>query len=225
MITTSPSGKALPGATVTLTISQGPKMITVPQIPANDTVGQAMAALRAAGLTVAPAPKKVGVPNNPQIGAFGGTEPAAGTSWPENKPVYVDQVAGLGLPNLVGQNIQTIQSWAGQHDINLQVTQEDNSAAAGTILTQSPGAQSLVTPGQTTVTVTVSNGPPESPIPDTSNMSCQQAQQTLQQNGFTNVSVQYGWFNKDQSWGTNPSAGQSAPADSSITLQCGWGGV
>ena len=114
---------------------------------------------------------------------------------------------------------------AGQHDINLQVTQEDNSAAAGTILTQSPGAQSLVTPGQTTVTVTVSNGPPESPIPDTSNMSCQQAQQTLQQNGFTNVSVQYGWFNKDQSWGTNPSAGQSAPADSSITLQCGWGGV
>ena len=225
VITTSPSGKALPGATITLTISQGPKMITVPQIPANDTVGQAMAALRAAGLTVAPAPKKVGVPNNPQIGAFGGTEPAAGTSWPENKPVYVDQVAGLGLPNLVGQNIQTIQSWAGQHDINLQVTQEDNSAAAGTILTQSPGAQSLVTPGQTTVTVTVSNGPPESPIPDTSNMSCQQAQQTLQQNGFTNVSVQYGWFNKDQSWGTNPSAGQSAPADSSITLQCGWGGV
>jgi eukaryotic-like serine/threonine-protein kinase len=225
VITTSPSGKALPGATITLTISQGPKMITVPQIPANDSVDQAMTALRAAGLTVAPTPKKVGVPSNPQLGAFAGTEPAAGTVVSENKPVYVDQVAGLGLPNLVGQNIQTIQSWAGQHSINLQVTQQDNSAPAGTILAQSPGAQALVQPGQTTVNVTVSNGPPSSPIPDTSNMSCQQAQQTLQQAGFANVDVQYGWFNKDQSWGTNPSAGQSAPADTPITLQCGWGGV
>ena len=49
---------------------------------------------------------------------------------PENKKDYEDQVAGLGLPNLVGQNIQTIQSWAGQHSINLQVTQQDNSATA-----------------------------------------------------------------------------------------------
>ena len=224
VISTSPSGKALPGATITLTVSLGPKMITVPQIPATDTVDQAMKALRAAGLTVASTPKKVGVPSDPQLGAFAGTEPAAGVSWPENKPVYVDQVAGLGLPDLHGQNIQTIQGWAGQHNINLQVTQQDNSAAAGTILSQSPGPNSVIQPGQT-VTVTVSNGPPSSPIPDTQNMSCQQAQQTLQQAGFTNVNVQQGWFNNDQSWGTNPQGGQSVPADTPITLQCGWGGL
>ncbi len=44
VISTSPSGRALPGATIVLTISQGPRMITVPPIPAGDTVAQAMAA-------------------------------------------------------------------------------------------------------------------------------------------------------------------------------------
>jgi serine/threonine-protein kinase len=223
VVSTSPSGKALPGATITLTISQGPKMITVPQIPANDSVEQAMTALRAAGLTVAPAPKKIGVPSNPQIGAFGGTEPAAGTSWPENKPVYVDEVAGLGLPNLAGQNIQAIQSWAGQHNINLQVTQQDNNATAGTILAQSPGPNAVIQPGET-VTVTVSNGPPGIQIPDVQGQDCGQAQQQLQQAGFTNVTPQQGWFQKNKAFSTDPSAGQSVPADTPITLQCGWGG-
>jgi eukaryotic-like serine/threonine-protein kinase len=223
VISTSPSGKALPGATITLTVSLGPKMITVPQIPANDSVPEAMAALRAAGLTVAPTPKKVGVPSNPQLNAFAGTEPQAGTSWPENKPVYVDQVAGLGLPDLHGQNIQTIQGWAGQHNISLQVTQQDNSAPAGTILSQAPGPNSVIQPGQT-VTVTVSNGPPGIQIPDVQGQDCGQAQQQLQQLGFTNVTQQQGWFQKNNAMSTNPAAGQTVPADTPITVQCGWGG-
>lgn len=223
VIAASPSGKALPGATITLTISRGPKMITVPQVPATDTVQQAIAALRAAGLTVASTPKKVGVPSNPQIGAFGGTDPPAGTSVPENKPVYVEQVAGLGLPPLVGQNIQAIQGWAGQHNVSLQVTQQANDASAGTILSQSPQAGALVQPGQT-VNVTVSSGPPTVQIPDVSGQSCDQAQQTLQQAGFTNVSVATGWFQKDQAIGTSPDTGQSVPGGTQVTLHCGWGG-
>jgi serine/threonine-protein kinase len=223
VISTSPSGKALPGATITLTVSLGPKMITVPQIPAGDSVPQAMAALRAAGLTVAPVPKKVGVPSDPHIGAFAGTEPQAGTSVAENKPVYVDQVAGLGLADLHGQNIQTIQGWAGQHNISLQVTQQDNSAPAGTILSQTPAPNSVIQPGQT-VTVTVSNGPPGIQIPDVQGQDCGQAQQQLQQMGFTNVTQQQGWFQKNKAMSTNPGAGQTVPADTPITVQCGWGG-
>jgi eukaryotic-like serine/threonine-protein kinase len=72
VIGTSPSGRALPGATIVLTISQGPRMITVPPIPATDTVAQAKAALRAAGLTVSSATKPVGAASDPQIGAVAG---------------------------------------------------------------------------------------------------------------------------------------------------------
>jgi eukaryotic-like serine/threonine-protein kinase len=224
VISTSPSGKALPGATITLTISQGPKMITVPQLPATDTAAQAMATLRAAGLDVDPKANPVGVPSNPQIGSVAGTTPSAGTSWPENKPVQVNVVEGLGLTNLVGQNVQVIQGWASQHNINLKVTQVTNNAAAGTILLQSPQPGAIITPGQTVVTVTVSNGPPGIQIPDVSGQSCNQAQQQLQQAGFTNVTQQQGWFQKNQAYSTNPAAGQTVPADTQITLQCGWGG-
>jgi serine/threonine-protein kinase len=224
VISTSPSGKALPGATITLTISQGPKMITVPQIPASDRPAQAMAALRAAGLDVNPKPNPVGVPSNPQIGTVAGTTPPEGTSVPDNKPVQVNVVEGLGLTNLVGQNVQVIQGWAAQHNINLQVTQVNSSAAAGTILSQSPQQGAIITPGQTVVNVTVSNGPPTIPIPGVQGQSCQQAQQTLQQAGFTNVNVQQGWFQNNNATGTSPS-GQSVPAATPITLQCGWGGL
>jgi eukaryotic-like serine/threonine-protein kinase len=227
VIGTSPSGRALPGATVTLTVSQGPKMITVPQIPAADTVAQADAALRAAGLDVNPTPNPVGVPNNPHIGTVASTTPAAGTSWPENKPVTVNEVEGIGLPQLVGQNIQAIQTWAGQNNVTVQVSgQVNNNASAGTILSQSLPQGTLIKPGQTVVAVTVSSGPPGIQIPDVSGQSCQQAQQTLQQAGFTNVSSQGGAFGhfKGSVNSINPPAGQTVPSGTQITLQCGFGG-
>jgi serine/threonine-protein kinase len=221
VISTSPSGRALPGATIVLTVSQGPRMITVPPIPQGDQVDQAKALLRKAGLTVAAATKPVGVASNPQIGAVAGTTPAAGTSVAENVPVTVNVVAGLALPNLVGQNIDTIQGWAGQNHINIQPTQVDSSQPQGTIVAQSPAPATPVQPGQT-VNVSVSNGPPQIPIPDVQGQSCQDAQQALQQAGFTNVNVQQGWFQQNQATGTSPSG--QAPADTQITLQCGWGG-
>jgi serine/threonine-protein kinase len=221
VISTSPSGKALPGATIVLTVSQGPRMITVPQIPPGDNVDQAKALLRKAGLKVAAATKPVGVASNPQVGTVAGTTPAAGTSIPENQPVAVNVVAGLALPNLVGQNIGTIQGWAGQNNVNIQPAQVDSNQPQGTIVAQSPAPMTPVQPGQT-VSVSVSNGPPQIPIPDVQGQSCDNAQQALQQAGFTNVSVQQGWIHKDRAYGTDPSG--QAPADAQITLQCGFGG-
>ena len=222
VIGTSPSGRALPGATIVLTISQGPRMITVPPIPATDTVAQAKAALHAAGLTVSSATKPVGAASNPQIGTVAGTTPAAGTSWPENKPVFVNVVAGLALPNLVGQNIRTIQAWAGQHNVNVQPTQVDSSQPQGTIVAQSPAPTTPVQPGQT-VSVSVSNGPPMVPVPDVTGQSCSDAQQTLQQDGFQ-VQVQQGIFGNlfgDKVQSISPTG--QAPSGSTITLQCGRG--
>jgi serine/threonine-protein kinase len=177
-----------------------------------------MAALRAAGLTVSSSTKPVGAASDPQIGAVAGTTPASGTSVPENKPVYVNVVAGLALPPLVGEDLQTIQGWAAQNNISIQPTQVNSDQPQGTIVAQSPAAGTPVKQGQT-VDVSVSNGPPMVSVPDVQGQSCQQAQQTLQQAGFT-VQVQQGVFGNDAR-GTNPS-GQAATG-STITLQCGHG--
>jgi eukaryotic-like serine/threonine-protein kinase len=222
VISTSPSGRALPGSTIVLTISQGPRIINVPTIPANDSVPQAMAALRAAGLTVSSSTNPVGVQSNPQIGAVAGTTPAAGTPWPENKPVQVNVVAGLALPSLVGQDIGTIQQWAGQNNVTIQPTTVNSSQPQGTIVAQSPAPNTPVKPGQT-VSVSVSSGQPEVPIPDVQGQSCQDAQQTLQQAGFQ-VQVQQGVFGNlfgDQVENMSPTG--QAPSGSTITLQCGRG--
>jgi serine/threonine-protein kinase len=135
----------------------------------------------------------------------------------ENKPVTVEQVAGLALPNLVGQNIDSAQQWAGQNQITIQPTQVQSTQPQGTIVAQSLPQNSVVTAGQT-ISVSVSNGPPQVPIPGVQGQDCQQAQQQLQQAGF-NVSVQQGWFHKNQATGTSPSG--QAPSGSAVILMCG----
>ena len=217
VISTSPSGRALPGSTIVLTVSAGPRMIRVPSVPTG-SVAQAKAALRAAGLTVAAATKPVGVQSNPVIGQVAGTYPPAGTSWPDNKPVAVEVVAGLALPNLVGQDINAIQQWAGQNQLNLQQTTVQSSQQQGTIVSQSPAPGTPVRPGQS-ISVSVSAGPPGAPIPDVQGENCGQAQQDLSDAGFTNVTVQQGLFHRNQAQGTNPSG--QAPTDTPITLMCG----
>jgi serine/threonine-protein kinase len=194
-------------------------MIRIPSIPANDTVAQAEAALRAAGLTVAADTKPVGVASNPQIGQVAGTDPPAGTSQPENQPVAIEVVEGLALPQLVGQDINAIQQWASANGLNLQQTTVQSSQQAGTITAQSPAAGTPVRPGQS-ISVSVSAGPPGIPIPNVQGENCQQAYQDLSNAGFTNIMLQQGGiFHRNQATGTNPSG--QAPPGAQITLMCG----
>jgi serine/threonine-protein kinase len=132
--------------------------------------------------------------------------------------VAVEVVAGLALPNLVGQDINAIQQWAGQNQLNLQQTTVQSSQQQGTIVSQSPAAGTPVKPGQS-ISVSVSAGPPGQPIPNVQGEDCGQAQQDLSDAGFTNVTVQRGFFHRNQAQGTNPSG--QAPTDTPITLMCG----
>lgn len=181
VISVSPSDRALRGATITLTVSAGPKMVQVPSV-AGQSPSQAQATLRQAGLRVASSPRKV-ASATVAVGSVTGTTPAAGTSWPVTKPVFVDVSAGIPMPPLTGQNISAVQGWAAQNNIQLNVQQTPNSAASGTIIKQSIPAGQPITQG-TAVTVTVSQGPPQVQIPQVTGQPFQQAQQALQQAGF-----------------------------------------
>jgi eukaryotic-like serine/threonine-protein kinase len=214
VVSESPSGRAARGATVTLTISAGPRMITVPPVTGK-SVAEAKAVLQEAGLRVAAATKKVGSASL-QVGAVAGTTPPAGTSWPENRVVYVEVSAGIPMPPLTGQNISDVQGWAGQNNVQLNVQQTPNSAAAGTIISQSVPAGTPVTPGET-VTVTVSQGPPQVPIPNVAGQPFQQVQQRLQQAGFVVKGQQFG--PGQTVIATNPSG--QAPQGSTITVYYG----
>ena len=214
VVSLSPSGRAARGATIMLTISAGPRMISVPSV-SGQSVAQAKATLRKAGLRVAATTKKVGSATLP-VGAVAGTTPAANTSWPATRLVYVDVAAGIPMPPLTGQNISDVQSWAGQNNVQLSITQTANSAAAGTIISQSVPAGTPLSPGET-VSVQVSSGPPQVTIPSVTGEPFQQAQQQLQQAGFQVNGQQFG--PGQNVIATNPSG--QAPQGSTITVYYG----
>jgi beta-lactam-binding protein with PASTA domain len=215
VVSISPSGRAVSGTTIAVTLSRGPRMITVPPVTGR-SLADAMAALRAAGLTVSSMTKPVGVTGTVVMGAVTGTMPAAGTSWPQNKAVTIDVVAGLSLPTLTGQDINSIQQWAGANHITLQPTSVTSSKPAGIIVRQSPAPGTPVPPGGT-VTVSVSSGPPMVAIPDLKGEPFGQARQTLENLGFTVVGQRYFFGNKVIS--VSPSG--QAPSGSTITVYYG----
>ena len=215
VVSISPSGRALPGATITVTVSRGPRMITVPPV-AGKSVADATTALQAAGLTVSSTTKPVGVTGTVVVNSVAGTKPAAGTSWPQDKPVTIDVVVGLSLPPLTGEDIAAIQQWAAENHINLQQKSVTSSKPQGIIVSQSPAPGTPVPPGGT-VNVSVSQGPPEVQIPNLQGQPFQQAQQTLENLGFKVVGQKAFFGNKVIS--TNPSG--QAPQGSTITVYYG----
>jgi eukaryotic-like serine/threonine-protein kinase len=217
VVSMSPSGRATHGALIMLTVSSGPRIISVPSVSGQPSLAAAEAVLRKAGLTVAAAPMKVAASGVP-LGTVAGTTPAAGTPWPQNSVVYVNVVAGSPLANLTGQNIQTIQGWAGQNNIQLNPVKVSSSQPSGIIVSQSPAPGSPITPGET-VTVNVSSGPPMVSIPNVDGESFQQAQQQLEKLGFQVTGQQFG--PGTTVFGTNPGNGGSAAQGSPITVYYG----
>jgi eukaryotic-like serine/threonine-protein kinase len=210
VLSTSPSGRAIKGTTVTLTLSSGPRMIDIPAV-AGKSLTAAEQALRNDGLTVNTTVEQVG--SQDAVGTVVGTNPAAGTSWPVTKPITLEEAAGQPLPTLVGQNISDVQQWASQNNVNLQQTSVTSNQAQGTIIAQSPSPGSPITSGET-VTVQVSSGPAEVSIPNVDGMTAEKARQALQQAGFQVQVDRTGFGDTVSSYSPT---GQ-APAGTTITI-------
>ena len=211
---TSPAGRVSKGAAIALVVSSGPLTSVVPNVQ-HDTLAQAQAALQRLHL-VPSVPQKVG--SSFPVGSVVGTQPAAGTTWPQTKPVTILVSAGPPLPNFVGENIQTAQQWAGQNGVTLQQQSDNNSQQpTGTITGQQPAAGSTFQQGQT-ITVNVSTGPQQVNVPSPDGMSVAQATQVLQAAGFQVMVNTYGPF--DKVFDYSPTG--QAPRGSTITLDVGY---
>jgi beta-lactam-binding protein with PASTA domain len=199
------------GALVTITESTGPFMISMPQVTGQQQAA-AVAAIKNAGLTlgqIIPAASTIGA------GTVISTNPVAGTSWPQRRPVTITVSAGPPLENFVGQPVNAAQAAAasGGYQIN-QVPDTSSTQPQGIVTSQSPAPGTPVTPGEV-VTVHVSSGPALVPVPDVRGMPVDQATQILQQAGFQ-VAVSRGLVNSNTVKSENP-MGQ-APKGSLITI-------
>jgi beta-lactam-binding protein with PASTA domain len=217
VISTSPAAgaKVRKGATVELFPSDGPKLIGVPQV-SGLALAAAQAALRQAGLTPGPVASQVSA--TIAAGIVISTSPAAGTSWPQPKPVTITVSAGPPLPNFVGQLQSVAEAWAQQNQISLNEQPDPKSdQPQGTITRESPAANSAVTKGEV-VTIYISPGPPMVAIPNVDGMSLLDAAAKLQALGFQVTSQQSGPFGKNV---FNYSPTGQAPKGSTITLYYG----
>jgi serine/threonine-protein kinase len=207
--------KVRKGSAITLVPSAGPRTIKVPDI-SGQQLADAESALRQYGLTVGQVRKVAS--SSVDAGIVVSTSPAAGLLWPQPKPVTISVSAGPPLPNFVGQNEQAIQQWASQNDIQLNVQQAGNSdQPQGTITQQSPAANTPITQNET-VTIMVSNGPPQVSIPNVDGQSLNDARTALHQLGFKVTIKKFGPFNKVFNYSPT---GQAAKG-STITLYSGF---
>jgi eukaryotic-like serine/threonine-protein kinase len=203
------------GAAVTLVVSSGPHMITVPQVT-GVMLAAAQTALKQAGLVsgaVTDEPSST-IP----AGIVLSTNPAAGISWPQFKPVGLAVSAGPPLPNFVGQQNTDAEQWAQQNGVSLnEVADTKSGQPQGTITQQSPAPGSAVARGEV-ITISVSNGPANVGVPNVDGMDVGQATQILQQLGFQ--------VNVNQVGPTqtvfHQSPSDQAPQGSTITLWVGF---
>jgi eukaryotic-like serine/threonine-protein kinase len=219
VISTDPKvgASARRGSLVTVIESTGPVMITVPQVTGISQTS-AEAALRKAGLK--PGAVTTAASSTIQAGIVISTNPVAGTSWPQPKPVAITVSAGPPLPSFIGQQFPAAQGIAqsGGYQLN-QVPDSNSSQPQGTITGQSPAPGTPITSGEV-VTVQVSSGPPQVAIPNVVGQPLRAAARVLEQAGFQ-VSVTPGILGNRNGTVAGESPTGQAPKGTVITLALG----
>jgi len=208
---TSPAGRARKGSTVAIVVSAGPFTSVVPSVR-GDTLAAAKSTLAAQHLSLVTEQ----VASAMAKGTVTGSTPAAGTSWPQTKPVTVLVSAGLPLPDFVGlQKSAAVSIAATDHLSVTYVSDTSSNEPTGTVLSQSPDKGTIMTSGEA-VKLTVSAGPQQVPLPDVIGSAIGTARRTLQAAGFK-VVVQGPDF-LGVVWDEDPTPDGDVPYGATITL-------
>jgi eukaryotic-like serine/threonine-protein kinase len=166
---------------VTLTVSSGPAIVTVPSVSGQPEKA-ATETLEQAGLLVDPA---FGFSDTVPEGRAIGTEPAAGTDVSSGSTVTLTISRGsnkVEVPDVVGLDDQQALSVLSDAELGGNVVQRDDDAPAGQVVGQSPGPGRLVKPGAQ-VTIFVSSGAIS--VPDVVGDTRKAAVTAIKQEGFT----------------------------------------
>ncbi|MFA9428974.1 Stk1 family PASTA domain-containing Ser/Thr kinase [Egicoccus sp. AB-alg2] len=177
------TGTARRGASVTLTLSAGPRQVTIPDV-AGDTREVAEARLTSAGLS-----PEVTERHHEEVerGLVIRTEPAAGEVLDETSQVEVRVSLGptpIAVPDVRGSAEQDAAAALEDAGLRMRVSgrEHDAEAAEGTVIGQDPADGELFRGD--TVDVVVSLGPAPIEVPNVRNMLVEEAVSVLEEQGF-----------------------------------------
>jgi serine/threonine-protein kinase len=197
-----------------------PILVAVPNV-VGQPADQAQAALEAAGFSVTRATDTSDRPVDEVIDQ----DPAANEQAEEGSEVRIILSAGpetATVPDVTGRTVdEASQALIEAGFVPRQQPEENADVEQGLVIRTDPAANSEAALNAT-VTIFYSSGPDTIPIPDVGGQSVNDARNTLEDAGFTGTIQERQAASNDveegQVIGTEPGAGQQAPANATITL-------
>ena len=178
-----PATKVDKGATISLTVSNGPGQALVPGVD-NLTRKQARRRLEQTGFKVTvqqePSPRiKRGIATR--------TLPPAGMQVNKGSLVTLFISSGppqVSVPEVTGQSRDAASAALAAVGLRVATTEQESSRAAGTVLAQTPRGGTAVDPGSV-VTITVARAPRQATVPEVTGRGLSAARSALRQAGLS----------------------------------------
>ncbi|MGW5353225.1 Stk1 family PASTA domain-containing Ser/Thr kinase [Streptomyces sp. NPDC004031] len=219
VISTDPEpGKRIrSNGTVTLTVSEGPRQVKVPDVSGR-TLADAQRQLKDAGLV----PGTVAKSFNDSVpqGSVIVTDPPAGREMAPGTPVAftISRGSPVEVPDVIGKSVteaqQTLQD-AGFQVVLAPDKAFSDEADKDTVALETPDRGTQAGKGDT-VTITVSKGQQLFPVPDVKGQSQGDAEKTLKAAGFEVRVINL--FFGDTVFSESPDGGSQAPKGATVTL-------
>ncbi|WP_412078233.1 Stk1 family PASTA domain-containing Ser/Thr kinase [Streptomyces xanthophaeus] len=220
MNTDPAGGKRIRGnGAVTITLSRGPEVVAVPNLKGRP-LEEATAELTNAGL--APGIVTQAFSQDVAQGSVISTDPAGGEKRAPDTAValLVSKGRPIPVPSVAGAPLEQARATLEGLGLKVATAPEQVNAAspAGTVANQSVGAGTQAAAGDT-VTLTVSKGPRQLPVPNVTGQDVDAARKALEGAGFK-VKVERPFLSFSNTVDTQSvAAGQSAPEGSTITIK------
>ncbi|MFD3548126.1 Stk1 family PASTA domain-containing Ser/Thr kinase [Streptomyces sp. NPDC058655] len=204
---------------VTLTVSRGPQVVAVPNLRGRP-LEQARSELANAGL--APGVVSLAFSQDVAQGSVIASDPAGGEKRAPDTAValVVSKGRPVPVPSVAGLPFE--QARASLQELGLKVAtaaeQVNSPSAAGTVANQSVGAGTQAAAGDT-VTLTLSKGPRQLPVPNVTGQDVDAARRALEGAGFK-VRVERPFFSFSNTVDAQSVApGQNAPEGSTVVIR------
>jgi eukaryotic-like serine/threonine-protein kinase len=217
----APGNRIDKGNTVTIFVSTGPPKVAVPDVKGKSSV-DAVSALADAGLKS----RLATVPSDQPAGTVVAQDPKAGTMVVTGTLVHVNVAKGptqVGVPLVVGEMYDQAATQLQSQGFAVARKDVASTQPTGTVISQSP-AGGVAAPTGSTVTLSVSLGPPATPVPDVTSLDQAAATATLQSAGFVAKVVSQATTDPGQDGivlSQTPVGGANAKAGATVTITVG----
>ncbi len=164
-------------------LSKGPQTVSMPDLVDADAA-DAFKALEDLGFSPDAIVQEDVDSEEVEPGAVVSTEPEAGQEADREETVTVFVSRSIPVPAVVGEELDDARQTLEELGLTVDVVEEENADIdEGKVIRQSPDSGSSVG-SNSTVTLTVSTGPPGVEIPDVVGMSVRDARKELREAGF-----------------------------------------